>query len=135
MKATTSQPKTGLNGHLWMALRLNGVKMGMDGSSDVVRVIAWFIRQLPTILRRFPAWRNDQRTLEGVGPEAYWPGKLTKFAHRVEILGLESPEGRQAVFELMATTIGWCASIIRVYGPPPETEVAAGAKVATQLGK
>ncbi|MBA3678806.1 hypothetical protein H0W80_01235 [Candidatus Saccharibacteria bacterium] len=105
---------------VWRAMRLAGISLDTPGAIDIVRSITWVINQQPIILHRFPLSQNDTHTHEGFAVESYWPTKLTKFLHRAELLSLESPEGRQAIAELSATTIGLLASVWRLHGSPVE---------------
>ena len=110
-----TQPKTGTQGAVWRALRLAGAPLDQPGALDIVRVLNWFVRQQPKILKRFAPDQNDAHTVEGL---EYWHGKLEMYWSRAELLGLDSPQGRQAIFEHMATSIGLAASIWRLHGPP-----------------
>ncbi len=102
----------------WRLLRLCGVPVGTAGAREVAWFLAWLAGQQPKVLSRFDPGRNDEHTREPVHDESYWWTKLCMYHHRAAQLGLESPEGRQVVFELAATAAGWCASIVRVYGQP-----------------
>ena len=102
----------------WRLLRVCGVRLDTKGVGEVAWVVSWFCGQQPKILARFCPDRNDQHTLEPLHDESYWWQKLVGFHDRATRLTLESPEGRQAVFEMAATALGWCASILRVYGRP-----------------
>jgi hypothetical protein len=101
-------------------MRLAGVRLDQPGAAEVARALSWIIKQQPVVLSRFPPEQNDRHTAEGMAQEAYWPQKLAKFTQRAGLLTLESPEGRQAVAELTTTCLGLMASVMRVYGPPPE---------------
>jgi len=103
---------------IWRALRLVGVRLDTPGAQDVARSLTWIIAQQPMILTRFPVTQNDEHTLEGLDTDSYWAQKLHKFLSRADILTFESPQGRQAVAEFSATTIGLMASVWRQYGPP-----------------
>jgi hypothetical protein len=98
---------------VWRAMRLD-----TKGAQEVVYALTWFIKQQPKILNRFDPDQNDRHTREGLGEAAYWPMKLQMYLHRARLLSLDSPQGRQAVAEYAATSIGLLASVWRVYGPP-----------------
>lgn len=99
-------------------LRLSGIKLGTPGANEVAQALTWLVMQQPMVLSRFPITQNDHHTAEGFGSDSYWNQKLQKFIHRCELLGFESPEGRQALAELTATCMGLMASVWRVHGPP-----------------
>lgn len=101
--------------HIWQAMRLSGVAIDTAGAFDVVRGITWVIERQPMILSRFPITQNDAHTLEGLD---YWKNKFDMYLGRADLLTLDSPEGRQAVAEHFATSLGLLASVWRVYGPP-----------------
>lgn len=71
------------------------------------------------ILTRFPISQNDDHTIEGL---EYWKGKFDRYLSRAELLSLDSPEGRQAIAEHFATSLGLLASVWRTYGPPASDE-------------
>lgn len=118
----TPAEQPGVQGAVWRAMRLAGVRLDQPGAAEVARSITWIVRQQPVILSRFPKEQNDAHTAEGMSQDAYWPQKLHKFIGRAGILTMDSPEGRQAVAELAATCIGLMASVMRVYGGPPERQ-------------
>ncbi|MDQ5943392.1 MAG: hypothetical protein QG675_160 [Patescibacteria group bacterium] len=101
--------------HIWKALRLAGVSIDTPGALEVVRVLKWAIDQQPMILTRFPISQNDSHTLEGLD---YWKNKLDRYLDRADLLTLDSPEGRQAIAEHFATSLGLLASVWRTYGAP-----------------
>lgn len=103
---------------VWRSLRLAGVSIDTPGAIDVVRSITWLVSQQPLILTRFPLDQNDLHTREGIGKSSYWNEKLSKFLVRADLLTLESPEGRQAIFEHFATSLGLSASVWRCFGMP-----------------
>lgn len=109
----------GVQGTVWRAMRLAGTHIGTRGAWDIVQVLSWFIRQQPKILNRFDPGANDKHTLEGL---EYWRGKFEMYLGRAELLGFESPQGRQAICEFAATALGLSASVWRLYGPPASVE-------------
>jgi hypothetical protein len=48
----------------------------------------------------------------------YWKNKLDRYLDRADLLTLDSPEGRQAIAEHFATSLGLLASVWRTYGAP-----------------
>lgn len=104
--------------HLSNSLRIYGTPLGTDGEQESILVICWLISQQPMILHRFPAEQNDIHAKEGFESGSYWYEKLAKFTQRIQLLGFDSPQGRQALAELFATAHGLMASIWRLYGPP-----------------
>lgn len=101
--------------HIWQALRLSGAPIDTAGAFDVVRSITWVIERQPMILTRFPIAQNDAHTLDGLD---YWKNKFDMYLGRADLLSLDSPEGRQAVAEHFATSLGLLSSVWRTYGPP-----------------
>ena len=105
---------------VWRAMRLAGVSLDTPGAIEVVRDVTRIILQQATILKRFPLEQNDRHTAEGFCPDSYWPLKFGKFLHRAETIGLDYPEGRQAIAEHAATAVGLMASVWRLHGSPPQ---------------
>ncbi|HMS92139.1 MAG TPA: hypothetical protein PJ993_01360 [Candidatus Saccharibacteria bacterium] len=106
--------------YVWRALRLAGVPISNPGALEVVRSLNWAIEQQPMILKRFPVSQNDAHTIEGLD---YWKDKFDRYLSRAELLTLESPEGRQAIAEHFAASLGLLASVWRIYGPPSSNAV------------
>lgn len=114
---------------VWRAMRLAEVSIDTPGAIEVVRAITWIIMQQATILQRFPLEQNDRHTQEGFCPDGYWPLKFGKFLHRAQTVGLDYPEGRQAIAEHAATAVGLMASVWRTHGSPPQISEPAVATV------
>lgn len=55
-----------------------------------------------------------------------WQRQITQYWTRANALGLDSPAGRQAMLKSITTLIDCCASMERVYGPPPLPGYASG---------
>lgn len=109
---------------VWRAMRLAEVSIDTPGAIEVVRAITWIIMQQSTILNRFPMGQNDRHTREGMGTDKYWQLKFAKFLHRAQTIGLDYPEGRQAIAEHAATAVGLMASVWRTHGSPPQPSQA-----------
>ncbi len=110
---------------VWRAMRLAEVSLDTPGATEVVRAITWIIMQQAMILQRFPLDQNDQHTTQGFCPDNYWPLKFGKFLHRAQTIGLDYPEGRQAIAEHAATGVGLMASVWRLHGSPPHINEVA----------
>ena len=111
---------------LWSALRTSGVSPLKKGARDVMLALKWIVVRQDRILDRFDPDQNDAHTLEGMD---YWEDKMTMYLHRARVLGLDSPQGRQAVAECAATAVGMLASLWRVWGPPPSQPMSPQRKV------
>ncbi len=111
--------ETGVQGAVWRSMRLAGVRVDTRGAWDIVQVVSWFIRQQPKILNRFDPVANDKHTLEGL---EYWRDKFEMYLGRADLLGFDSPQGRQAICEFAATALGLSASVWRLYGPPASVD-------------
>lgn len=96
-------------------MRLSGVAIGDPGAMEIARSITWVIQQQPMILTRFPVSQNDAHTTDGL---EYWQTKFDRYISRAQLLTMDSPEGRQAIAEHFATSLGLLASVWRIYGAP-----------------
>lgn len=63
---------------------------------------------------------NDQMLREGgLRQDGYWFNQVWQYWARAEVLGLDTPAGRQQAFKAITTMIDCGSAIIRVYGNPP----------------
>lgn len=69
---------------------------------------------------------RDEWTRGGVGNDSEWMRQITQYLGRAEALGLDTPQGRQAVFKSFATYVGLIESVICVHGDPPPPGVPSG---------
>lgn len=63
---------------------------------------------------------------EGIGPGTWWESEVLRYMKRADVLGLNTPLGRQAACKGMAVYVDMCAAIVRVYGDPPPAGVPSG---------
>lgn len=56
----------------------------------------------------------------------WWDQQFKNYLHRAKLLGLENPNGRQALAKFVATAVGMLEAAVRVYGPLPEPGVPSG---------
>lgn len=79
---------------------------------------------------------NDDRRTEAFNREwgrsindiddNYWINQIQMYLHRAQILGLEHPNGRQALAKATATLVMMLESATRIYGALPEPGVTSG---------
>lgn len=104
-------------------------------AKERAKAFNWIIDELPYIDQKFPSKTHDDAQMlhGGMHPDGFWRGHIDQYAHRVHILGLDTPLGRQAMMKLWATVLGAVESMIRVYGEPPPPGVPSG-KIVKSLG-
>lgn len=69
---------------------------------------------------------DEEMRQTGVSQDGFWFNQVFQYARRAEILGLENPNGRQAIAKMWAAMGGLVESVIRVYGPLPPAGVPSG---------
>lgn len=70
---------------------------------------------------------HDERLREdGIGIESWWRLQVFQYVQRAHVLGLETPQGRQALAKGLAAYTGLLESTIRVHGPLPPAGVSSG---------
>lgn len=98
-------------------------------------VMRWLAEERPYQIDKFAGgqddpdgWRHNDEALstEGVGEGTYWEQQLTNYVHRLGVLGLDLPNGRQALMKFVSTAVGLAEAMVRVYGPPPRPGVPSG---------
>lgn len=60
--------------------------------------------------------------------ELFWDRQINTYIHRAQVLGIDTPAGRQAVLKAAATTVAFAESVVRMYGIVPEPGVTSGEK-------
>lgn len=63
---------------------------------------------------------------EGVQRGCFWSEQVLQYVHRADILGLDTPRGRQALIKGLAAYHGMVESMYRVYGEPPKPGYPSG---------
>lgn len=80
-------------------------------------------------------WLKDERdyTINKFGLEVddtrdkqWWDQQFSNYFHRAYLLGLDTPNGRQAAAKFVATALGFLESVVRVHGELPEPGVPSG---------
>lgn len=93
----------------------------------------WLISEVPYTQAKFGIDADDQHIKEFQeasmlgGPwETWWNQQLENYMHRAHVLGLDTPNGRQALAKFTATAMGMLMAAVRVYGPLPKPGVPSG---------
>lgn len=76
---------------------------------------------------KFGLSRNqDLLRSEGVGPGTVWWDQIVSKLHRASVLGLDTPNGRQAAAKCAAAALALVEAAIAEYGLLPEPGVPSG---------
>lgn len=96
--------------HKWVAdeSRYQDEKFGLDQDDEHTR-----------------EFQNEERPFDNLNPP-WWIHQVTMYLDRAYLLGLDTPNGRQAVAKATATCMGFMESTVRVYGLLPEPGVTSG---------
>jgi len=70
-------------------------------------------------------FQEEERPLDNLAPP-WWFAQINMYLDRAYVLGLDTPNGRQAVAKAAATCMGFLESTVRVFGPLPEPGVTSG---------
>lgn len=71
--------------------------------------------------------QHDQEMLKDkISEDSWWYNQFAQYIQRARVLGLENPNGRQALVKCSAALIGCIESMIRVYGDLPEAGHSSG---------
>jgi hypothetical protein len=78
-------------------------------------------------------WHEERRALlktamadGGIREDSEWWGWITQYLRRAQLLGVESPNGRQAFGKFIVTSMSCAEQAIRVFGPMPRPGVPSG---------
>lgn len=94
---------------------------------DAMQVFSWLIRERNYQLGKFGVAQDDEHTRDdGLAQEGWWWRQLMNYYHRAHVLGLDTPNGRQALAKFTATACGLTESVVRVHGPLPEPGYPSG---------
>ena len=63
---------------------------------------------------------------QGLREDGRWRGDINQYLHRANVLGLENPNGRQALAKAAMVCIAAVESAVRVFGPLPEPGHSSG---------
>ena len=92
-------------------------------------VFGWLRAERALQLTAYGPERDDEHTLEGLEAEGWWSNQLEHYLERARTLGIETPEGRQALAKFVATSIALLESSVRLYGWLPRAGVRIGDSV------
>lgn len=79
----------------------------------------------PKFSNQRPAHDEEMRK-DGIADDSWWYNQFAQYIQRARVLGLENPNGRQALVKCSAALIGCIESMIRVYGDLPEPGYSSG---------
>jgi hypothetical protein len=105
------------------------VKMGTEALNDATaqEVFNWLIGERAYQLNKFGIAQDDLHTAEGINMnDSWWWNQMVMYIHRSAILGLETPNGRQALAKFVATACGMLESVVRTHGPLPTPAQSSG---------
>jgi len=90
-------------------------------------VQAWQRQELVYRLTKFPT-TEKMRLLnqEGIGPGTVWHEQIASKLHRAHVLGVDTPNGRQAIAKCAAAALSLAETAVLVYGELPYGGVESG---------
>lgn len=87
----------------------------------------WLAKEREYTIRKFGLDLDNQHTQEWGGtPGDWWDTQFDNYLGRANVLGLNTPGGRQALAKYVATAVGMLESAVRLYGPLPKPGVPSG---------
>jgi hypothetical protein len=90
-------------------------------------VSAWQAGEVPYRTTKFDSGQFQRvMTSEGVGPGTLWWDQIVGKLQRAHVLGLETPNGRQALAKCGAAVLALLEASVREYGLLPTPGVASG---------
>lgn len=95
---------------------------------DPEYVRAWLAQERDYTIAKFGLDLDDQHVAEGM---EWWEQQFLNYIGRADVLGLDSPGGRQAAAKFVATALGFLEAVVRVHGPLPEPGVPSGENLNT----
>ena len=93
----------------------------------------WLIKEREYQIDKFSYDQNDAVVVDGVKAGSYWDQQLQTYWSRMEVLGFDTPGGRQPAAKFAATALGLLESIYRVYGSYPAPGVPSGENLDTEF--
>jgi len=98
------------------------------------QMLTWLAEELPYVDSKWdPIGTDDSFIVEGgmskkggVGPDSYFFEQVMQYLQRADTLGLDTPQGKQAVGKALGAMTGLVETVIRVYGSLPRGGVASG---------
>jgi hypothetical protein len=98
-------------------------------SDDIFQVIInWMYEERAYQHEKFSMEENDESTpAEGaVAAGSYWMQQFNSYLQRLDLLPLDTPQGKQAAAKFTATALGFLESIMRRHGDLPRPGVPSG---------
>lgn len=96
-------------------------------------VLGWLRDERAYQIEKFGLEQDDQHTQEWAVlqtanefSESWWEKQFENYLGRASVIGLDTPNGRQALAKFVATAVGMLEAAIRLYGPLPEPGVPSG---------
>ena len=93
-----------------------------DPISDYV--LEWLRDERDYTAGKYGLENDDKMTRERIF--GFWADQIGDRIHRVQLLGLDTPMGRQAAAKVAATAMMALESVVRVAGELPEPGVTSG---------
>lgn len=85
----------------------------------------WLARERAYTIDKFGLDQdNDHTPLDNWN--LWWDQQFENYLHRAHVLGLDTPNGRQALAKFVATAVGLLETAVRLYGPLPKPGVPSG---------
>lgn len=91
--------------------------------------LTWYQKELDYVDKKFDDQRNGhdhEMFVDGLDDGGFWFRQIFQYVPRARLLGLNTPNGRQALAKMAMTAIGCLESCIRVFGPLPEPGFTSG---------
>lgn len=103
----------------------------IDEQEAHTQVLDWLDEERVYTLEKFGTDKDRFHVEEFVAREhpidnEWWTMQLDNYYHRAHVLGIDNPNGRQALAKFVATAVGMLAATVQVYGPLPEPGVPSG---------
>ena len=97
---------------------------------------AWFKGETGYQDGKWDSVRGEHDALmagDGLSKNGRWRSDIDMYLHRAHVLGLDNPNGRQALAKAAMVVIAAVESATRVYGPLPEPGHTSGEIVEWEL--
>ena len=88
---------------------------------DIAHVRRWLAGERPYVEGKFGVDGSGERVAEE--NPGHW---IAMYIDRGVLLGLDTPQGRQAVAKAMSTMVAWTEYVVRHYGPLPDPGHSSG---------
>ncbi len=91
--------------------------------------LTWYQKELVYVDNKFDDQRNghdEEMRTQGISDESFWFRQIFQYVPRARLMGLDTPNGRQALAKMCMTAIGCLESCLRVHGPLPEPGQPSG---------